>query len=522
MPFQVLNLSKAYGGSEVLRCVDLDIADGEIHALLGANGAGKSTLIKCIAGAVQPDAGQIRIDGQRHTALNPRQAREAGVAVIYQDLSLASSLTVADNVFLGQELRRGPFVRRRAQEAETTAWLARMGIDLDPAADLSRVGHAELQAIEIIKSLRTQPRLLILDEPTASLSDREAARLRQHLLALKAQKLPILYVTHRMSEVFELADRFTVLRGGEVTLAGLVRNHDRAEIIEAIVGRAMTAAAAAGGLDDAEDTRPPLLQARGLLAGGIGPIDLSVRAGEIVGVFGLVGSGRTELLEALFAARPRFAGELSIDSRPARFAHPGDAVAAGVALVPSDRPRNSVFASLPAIENWGLPNLGVLSLGGLRRPAAERSGFARIAGALDLQPRRADLEAGRFSGGNQQKLVLGRWLERHDCRLLLLDEPTQGVDVGARRDLYDGLRRFVSDGSRAAVLTSSEPDELMQLAHRVIVLAHGRIVGELRREAITETNLLALAHGREEYSEQGPGDTPRQPARSLTTATTNA
>ena len=497
MPFQVLNLSKAYGGSEVLSGVDLDIADGEIHALLGANGAGKSTLIKCIAGAVQPDAGQIHIDGQRHTALDPRQAREAGVSVIYQDLSLASSLTVADNVFLGQELRRGPFVRRRAQEAETATWLERMGIDLDPAADLSRVGHAELQAIEIIKSLRTKPRLLILDEPTASLSDREAARLRQHLLALKAQKLPILYVTHRMNEVFELADRFTVLRGGKVTLAGRVHEHGRAEIIEAIVGRTMGAAAAARGIDEGEDTRPPLLQASGLLAGGIGPVDLQVRPGEIVGVFGLVGSGRTELLEALFGARPRFAGEVSIDAQAVRFAHPGDAVAAGVALVPADRPRNSVFASLPAIQNWGLPNLGRLaSLGGLRRPAAERSAFARMAAALDLRPRRPELEAGRFSGGNQQKLVLGRWLQRSDCRLLLLDEPTQGVDVGARRDLYDGLRRFVAEGSRAAILTSSEPDELIQLAHRVIVLAHGRVAGELRGGAIDEPSLLALAHGR--------------------------
>lgn len=494
MPFQVLSLSKAYGGVEVLDGVNLKIADGEIHALLGANGAGKSTLIKCIAGAVQPDGGQIHIDGSRHTALNPRQSREAGVAVIHQDLALASSLTVADNVFLGQELRRGPFVRRRAQEAETAQWLARMGIDIDPAGDLSRVGHAELQAIEIIKSLRTQPRLLILDEPTASLSDREAARLRQHLLALKGQRLPILYVTHRLNEVFELADRFTVLRGGKVALAGAVRDHGRDEIIEAIVGRALGSTVAAG--DDASRpaTRLPVLDVRGLVAGGIGPVDLRVQPGELLGIFGLVGSGRTELLEALFGARLRFAGQVTLDSQMTRFGHPADAVAAGVALVPADRPRNSVFASLPALENWGLPNLGQLSLGGLRRPGSERSGFARMASALDLRPLRPDLEAGRFSGGNQQKLVLGRWLERQDCRVLLLDEPTQGVDVGARRDLYDGLRRFVADGSRAAILTSSEPDELILLAHRVIVLSHGRIAGELRGSAITESSMLALAH----------------------------
>ena len=306
-----------------------------------------------------------------------------------------------------------------------------------------------------------------------------------------------------------------------MTLAGRVREHGRDQIIQAIVGHAMVAAVAAGHQGSAH-SRPPLLQAQGLLAGGIGPVDLAVHPGEIVGVFGLVGSGRTELLEALFAARPRYAGTLSVASRPARFAHPGDAVAAGIALVPADRPRNSVFASLPAIDNWGLPNLGTLALGGLRMPAAERSGFARMAGALDLRPRRPDLEAGRFSGGNQQKLVLGRWLDRQDCRLLLLDEPTQGVDVGARRDLYDGLRRFVADGRRAAMLTSSEPDELMQLAHRVVVLAHGRIAGELRGEAITEAGLLALAHGRVGAPDPTPGITPVGPDPRMSTPTTTA
>lgn len=492
MPFEVINLRKSYGGVEVLKGIDLDIADGEIHALLGANGAGKSTLIKCIAGAVQPDDGQIHVGRDRFRGLTPREARQAGITVIYQDLSLAASLSVADNVFLGQELKRGPFVRRRAQEAETAVWLERLGIDLDPAAVLTGIGHAELQAIEIIKSLRMRPRLLILDEPTAALSDREAARLRQHLLALKGQHLPILYVTHRMNEVFELADRFTVLRGGQVALAGEVKAHRREAIIDAIVGRQMQAAAPAEahGHQDAA----PLLEARGLLAGGIGPVDLQVRPGEILGVFGLVGSGRTELLEALFAARPCFAGELRIDGDVVKLKDPAQAVAAGVALVPADRPRNSVFASLSAQENWSLPNLSVLGRLGLRRPAAERSGFDRMAGQLDLRPRRPDLEAGRFSGGNQQKLVLGRWLDRAGCRVLLLDEPTQGVDVGARRDLYDGLERFVAGDRRAAIVTSSEPDELIQLAHRVIVLANGRVAGELSGAQIAEARLLALAH----------------------------
>ncbi|CAN5766141.1 sugar ABC transporter ATP-binding protein [soil metagenome] len=492
MPFQVVDLRKAYAGVEVLRGIDLAIEDGEIHALLGANGAGKSTLIKCVSGAEQPDSGQIVIGEERFAELSPKEAHRAGVSVIYQELSLASSLSVADNVFLGQELHIGPFVRHRAQERETAMWLEKLGVTLAPNADLSGVGHAELQTIEIIKALRTNPRLLILDEPTASLSEREAARLGQHLLALKKQRLPILYVTHRMSEVFDLADRFTVLRGGKVALTGRVQDHERGEIIEAIVGRSLQAAGAA--VDTASSLAPPVLEVTDLLASGIGPIDVSVQPGEIFGVFGLVGSGRTELLEALFAARPWVGGRLRLGGVAHKLRGPPEAVAAGIALVPADRPRNSVFGALSAVDNWGLPNLAKLSRRGIRQPSAEAEGFDSMATDLDLRPRRPQLEARRFSGGNQQKLVLGRWLSRANCSALLLDEPTQGVDVGARRDLYDALRRFVDGGDRCAIVTSSEPEELIQLAHRVIVLSHGRMVGELRGSAITEARLLSLAH----------------------------
>ena len=501
MAFSVSSLSKAYVGVPVLKGVDLAVEDGEIHALLGANGAGKSTLIKCISGAVQPDAGAIMVGGQHFSSLNPKEARRAGVAVIYQELSLAMSLNVTDNIFLGQELRVGPFVRRRAQRVEAAQWLEQLGIDLDPKADLAKVGSAEMQLVEIVKSLRAHPKVLILDEPTASLTERESEQLRQHLLSLKQQNLPVLYVTHRLAEVFGLADRVTVLRGGEVVLTSPVQNVTQEDLVEAIVGHRLGAGPSTAE-DDKIEAQQPLLSISRLVASGIGPLDLDLHPGEIVGIFGLVGSGRTELLETLFGARRLHSGRIELAGRRLKLRNTADAVAAGIALVPSDRLRTSLFASMSSLDNMLLPSFVRLGRLGLRRRSEERHAFSEVAATMNLQPRRSDLEARRFSGGNQQKLVLGRWLQQgQPCTVLLLDEPTQGVDVGARRDLYDALRDFTGTGERAVVMTSSEPEELLRLAHRVVVLSAGGGVGVLRGAEITEHALLELAHTQEHLEE---------------------
>jgi ribose transport system ATP-binding protein len=490
MPFAVHALRKSYGGVEVLKGVDLQVADGEIHALLGANGAGKSTLIKCLSGAIQPDSGIMIVGQERYESFTPKTSKQSGISVIYQDLSLATSLDVADNMFLGQELRFGPFVRKRAQRREAGEWLNQLGVNIRPTAALSTLGNAGLQTVEIAKALRTRPKVLILDEPTAALSEKEAEALGEQMLELKKQNLPLLYVTHRLAEVFALADRVTVLRGGEVVLTGKVADLSRDDLVGAIAGERIQRERP----PEAEGERKVAVTVRGLVAAGIGPVDFDIRAGEVLGVFGLVGSGRTELLETLFGSQRSFGGTVTLDGERIRSSSPGDAVASGIALVPSDRLRKSIIAPLSAGENMLLPSYLRLAMAGLRNRLAERSAFDAAVGQLNLQPPRIDLQARRFSGGNQQKLVIARWLNNTiACRLLMLDEPTQGVDVGARRDIYAAIRAS-ADAGKSVLVTSSEPEELVQIADRVIVLSAGRIAATVDYNDIDEARLLKLAH----------------------------
>jgi ribose transport system ATP-binding protein len=498
MAFAVRGLEKSYGGVKVLNKVDLAVEDGEIHALLGANGAGKSTLIKCLSGAIGPDAGEMVIGEQSFATLNPRESRQAGVAVVYQELSLALSLSASDNIFLGQEECWGPFVRQSSQRRRAAQWLNELGVDIDVRSDLTNTGNAELQSIEIIRALAANPKVLILDEPTAALSEREAEKLGEHLKQLRKRNLPVLYVTHRLSEVFALADRVTVLRGGRSVLSGKVSELSQQEIVAAIVGRSVDRFRQIAGGDTLK-SRAPLLSARNLVAPGIGPLTFDLYPGEILGVFGLVGSGRTELVESLFGARQIHGGQLVCGGDMIRPGNPAEAFRAGLALVPSDRLRKSVFCSLSAGDNLLASSFSDLCSAFIRRKSREQALFNQTAGKLNLQPRQPGLEARRFSGGNQQKLVLGRWLnEVKGCRILMLDEPTQGVDVGARSEIYAALRDVVRDPGRAVIATSSEPEELIQIASRVVVLARGRLAGVLEGDEITESQLLGLAHSVEQ------------------------
>jgi ribose transport system ATP-binding protein len=490
--FAVYGLYKSYGGGPVLNGVDLKVENGEIHALLGANGAGKSTLIKCLSGATAPDDGVMIIDDEKFVVLTPKEARQAGVAVVYQELSLAASLNVSDNMFLGREMRRGPFVQKRAQQKEAARWLREIGTDIAPTANLASLSNAELQAVEIAKALRLKPKVLILDEPTAALSEEEARMLGLHLIALKKQNLPVLYVTHRLAEVFEIADRVTILRGGRVVLTGPVADFSRDALVNAIVGQEIEQRRPQ--VTDTTRADKEILKVDRLVAAGVGPLSFHVSKGEVVGVFGLVGSGRTELLEALFGARRTYGGRIELAGQPYSLGDPAAAVARGLALVPSDRLRKSILGPLTAGDNVLLPSYSPLGRLGFRRLGEESKVFDRAVGRLHLHPHRIDLESRRFSGGNQQKLVIARWLNSlQNCRLLLLDEPTQGVDVGARRDIYEALAEAARAGC-SALVTSSEPEELVQIAHRVIVLSRGRIVSILSGEEINENRLLSFAH----------------------------
>jgi ribose transport system ATP-binding protein len=487
-------LAKSYGAVKALRGVSLTIEPGSVHALLGPNGAGKSTLIACMSGATRPDSGEIAIDGERHARLGPAEARRAGISVIYQKFSLVDALSVGDNVFLGSELTRCGLRRRREQRRQAERLLARLRRPVPVRARVGSLPIADRQVVEIAKALRHESRVLVFDEPTASLSAHEARALLGQVRELKAEGMHVLYVTHRLDEVLELADHVTVLRDGAVALSRPVAELSRADLVAAIAD-----VAKADEPPPPPPARPasgtPLLRLDDVSADRVGPLSLTLAAGEVVGVFGLLGSGRTELLETIFGLRRPLAGAVELDGKRAR-GGPAARIRAGIALVPAERVRQSLFMSMPARDNLLLPTYRALGrrVTGLRRRGAEARLFGETAAALALTPAKASAPASAFSGGNQQKLAIGRWLNaRRGTRLLLLDEPTQGIDVGTRAQLYRTLRETAAGGDRAVLFTSSEPEEVVRLAQRAIVLDRGRIVGELTGPEITEEALMLHA-----------------------------
>ncbi|GAA1503115.1 sugar ABC transporter ATP-binding protein [Nocardioides humi] len=490
MTLQVTGLRKSFGGVHALRGVDLTIASGEVHALLGHNGAGKSTLIKALGGAFTPDGGTIEVAGRSYSGLSPRQSIDAGIAIIFQHLSLVESLSVVDNVFLGQEHRRLGVVDRGSQRAAARALLDRLGATCRVDDRVGDLPMGQRQLVEIAKALSRDPVVLVLDEPTAALSSHEIGALERTVRALQEQGLAICYVTHLLGEVERLADRMTVLRDGQVHVSTSLEGRTRRDIIEAIA-EPPTDLPPRGPVHEAD---PPQLQVSGLSGPGIGPIDLSVRPGEIVGLYGLIGSGRTRTLEMLFGRRPRD-GVVTVGGRRVTRATPRAALAAGLALVPGDRAGQGLFSSLSALDNALLPAQGVLSAFGLRRRRAEQQAFERLAEALAVHPSTPEAPARSFSGGNQQKLLLGRWVNGIlPTTVLLLDEPTQGVDVRARHEIYRVVRTIASERRTAVVFASTDPEEIVALADRALVMQEGRVVGELAGAALDEDALLHAVH----------------------------
>lgn len=492
MSVRVNQLTKAFGGATALDGVDLEVRPGEVHALLGPNGAGKSTLIKCLSGAIKPSSGSIEIDGDRYSGLTPRESLGAGIAVIYQQFSLIPSLTVAENIFFGSELRYGKvLVRGREQEETARSLLNRIGAPLPPERRVAKLPVASQQLVEIAKAIQRDAKLLILDEPTASLSEAEASKLMDQVKRLKEDNIQILYVTHLLNEVFEVADWVTVLRDGRVSLTDSVSNLTHEDIVRAIAGDTPPLPEPAD-----KDVGSVLLRVEDLEAEGVGPVSLHVRRGEIVGVFGLMGSGRTELLETVFGVRQVNGGWMEFSERVFSPKGPADSVMRGVALVPAERLRQSMLPSLSTLDNVLLAGFSRLGRLGVRRQTAERHRFEETARRIQLRPPRPDIPAWTLSGGNQQKLAVGRWLgEEQPVRLLMLDDPTQGIDVGARTELFRVLQNLVTnDPERGVLFTTSSPEEIVAVADRAIVLHKGFVVGELGRDDLSEDRLLAMAH----------------------------
>lgn len=493
----IRGLRKSYGPNVVLRGVDLDFAAGQVHALLGPNGAGKSTLLGCLSGANRPDSGVIAIGESEYDGFTPQQAFDAGTAIIYQHFQLIDDLAVADNMFLGGELTgRGGVVRQADQLAAANQVLASVGADFDGLAAVSSLSVGQRQLVEIAKALRHGPRVLILDEPTAALSADESQLLLDLVRRLAREEgIAVVYVTHLLREVLYVSDEVTVLRDG-----GVMWTRPTAELgLDDLISVLSAAGTTESGTSEATSSRQgpstdddALVEIRNFSVGGSSPVDFDVAPGEIVGIFGLLGSGRTNLVEGLAGVRPS-TGEFLVAKRRVDTGSPSKARRHGVVLVASDRKSQSLFGSMSALENLLMPHFGALSRP-WRRRSRETAIFDDIATLVHLHPANADLEADMFSGGNAQKLAVGRWLgELSTADLMILDEPTQGVDVGARDEIHQLLRAFAQLDSKAVLFVSSDPEEVLTLADRVIVLVDSQVAGLLPGTA-DEQELVTLAH----------------------------
>jgi ribose transport system ATP-binding protein len=486
----VRGVAKAFGGVPALRGVDLEVAAGEIVAVLGENGAGKSTLMKVIAGLEVPDAGALWLAGQPAPFGDAAAARRHGIALIHQELSLCDNLTLAGALFLGQEWRRGPFLRERAMQRAARERLRQLGLELDPQTLVAALSPGQRQLLEIARAMAAEARVLIMDEPTSSLSEREVERLFEVVRGLQRQGCGILYISHRLREIAVLADRVVGLRDGRNS-GELQREEVTHEaLVGLMVGRQLD-----GRRRLAHAPGEVVLEVRGLRTQSAPrhAVDLEVRAGEVVGLAGLLGAGRSEVLRALYGVDARLAGQVRVAGELLPAGQPAAAIARGLVLVPEDRKRHGLILPDPVRQNLSLPTLaqrGRWLDAGYEAQLAQRS----IA-ELGIATASAELAVGRLSGGNQQKVVLGRWLAAQP-KVLLLDEPTRGVDVGARAEIHARLHALAGAGL-GLLLVSSELEELLLLADRVLVLHQGRLAGELSAAQCSEAAIMLLATGKE-------------------------
>jgi len=492
LPFlQLTGLSRSYGGVRALADVGLTLAPGEVHALMGENGAGKSTLIRCLSGVVRPDAGDVRIDGQSVPPGDIGAAEAAGIVALHQEATAFPHLDAVDNIFVGRERRRGPgLLDRPGMEREAQTLLDRLGERIPLHVPLEELTLAQRQMVGIARALSHRSRLLILDEPTASLSARETAVLFRIVRQLQAEGVGILYVSHRLEEVFQLASRVSVLRDGRLVETRDIAGVSRDDLVRLMVGREPLSEpreappGAAGG--------EVLLDVRGLTRAGVfRDVSFSVRAGEIVGLAGLVGAGRSEVANAVFGVDRPTGGSVLVAGAPLPPGSVPEAVRRGVALVPEDRQHQGLVLPLSVGTNLLLATLGSPSQGRFRSARREAETVTRLVRELGVRTAGADAPAASLSGGNQQKLALGKWLAAPP-RVLLLDEPTRGVDVGAKAEVYR-LVRQLARGGLATLLISSDLPELLALSDRILVMREGAVAGELPRAEATEERVLALA-----------------------------
>jgi inositol transport system ATP-binding protein len=490
-------ISKRFPGVHALDNVSFEVAPGEIHALLGENGAGKSTLLKILSGAQQPDAGEIRLEGKPVTLGSPQAAQRLGVVTIYQEFTLAPNMTVAENVFIGREPGAGPFVNWRAMATQTKAITDQIGLGLKPFAVVRDLSVAEQQMVEIARALSMKSRLIVMDEPTSALSAAEVQKLFRIVRDLKAQGISVIFVTHRLEEVMEICDRYTVLRDGRFAGAGLVRETTIDGIIRLMVGRQLDALFAHR---ETATTGEVALRIEGLSRRGkaqdqnatvLDNVSLEVRRGEILGVAGLVGAGRTEMARAVFGADRFDAGRVFVDGKAVSIRSPEDAIRYGIGLVPEDRKQQALFLSLGVRVNLSMAaHQRILRGGVFIDETAERRLVEEYRKTLNIRMASPDQTISNLSGGNQQKVVLARWLALRP-KILIVDEPTRGIDIGAKVEVHNLLFEMARTGI-AVIAISSELPEVLAISDRIVTMREGRVTGEISRQEANEERLMTM------------------------------
>lgn len=484
-------IHKRFSGVHALRGVNFEIAAGEVVALLGENGAGKSTLIKILGGAHQPTSGQVLLDGKEVHLHNPLQSRDAGIAVIYQELNLIPGLTIRENIFLGQESGKLAFLDHAEERSQARDCLERVGLPLDPDRLCSSLTVAQQQAVEIAKALAREARVVVMDEPSAALSPREVEQLFTIVRDLRSQGIAVIYISHRLEEIYEVCDRVVILRDGEQVGEGAVSELDRNRLIELMVGRPLESEFPPRTSRIGEET----IAVSGLCRGTkVRDVSFKAHAGEVLGFAGLVGAGRSETMRLLFGADRREQGTIQLRGREVQINEPREAIQQGICFLSEDRKEEGLVLKHSVIDNFALPNLDHFSRNGVIDRARERDEFDRFTREIQIKISSPEQIAQNLSGGNQQKVVLAKWLANRS-EIIIIDEPTRGIDVGAKYEIYQLINQLAESG-KTIILVSSELEEVLGMSDRIVVMHEGVVRGEIEDvSSATAEDILTMAIG---------------------------
>ncbi|MDR1745156.1 MAG: sugar ABC transporter ATP-binding protein [Planctomycetota bacterium] len=484
---EMRNITKLYPGVKALDNVTLQFRPGEVHALVGENGAGKSTLIKTASGAIEPTAGSIVVGGTAHPMLTPATSGENGIAVVYQEFTLVPVMTAAENIFLGKFIRHGWFCDFREMNRRAASLFKRLNIDIDPEAQISTLTTGYQQIVEIAKAVASNPRILIMDEPSAPLTTNEVDSMLEIVRMLRREGVAIIYITHRLDEIFQIADRVSVLRDGQYITTKNIADTNKEDLIRLMVGRT---------LKETYPERKPsggevVLELDNVTGNGVKNISFALRKGEILGLGGLVGAGRTELAALIFGNAEIRSGGIRLHGRPLRPRTPGEAIAKGISLVPEDRKAQGLILNMSIKDNITVASVKKLSRRTFLDKRSEESFTQTQIDNLNIKTPSSRQLARNLSGGNQQKVVLGKWLGT-DPEILIFDEPTRGIDVGAKQEIYK-LMSAIAESGKSIIMISSEMEELLGMSDRVVVLSKGRVTGTLDRKDFSQERVMQYA-----------------------------